>query len=271
MTIQTVHLIYFSPTNTTHKILNAIAEGYEPEEIKSFNLTLPHGFPPSAPFSNKELVLIGAPVYAGRLPVEAVKRLEPIRGNQTPAVIVVMYGNREFDDALIELKHLAEKNGFIPIAAAAFIGEHSFSTPEQPIAEGRPDADDLKMAQSFGARIQQQLTVQSSLDSWPGIEVPGKVPYKEHKAHQRIAPVSNTILCSLCLDCASVCPTSAIQLEDPHQTDADLCITCCACVKICPTGARQMKDPHIRDISNRLTNTCSKRKDPDIFLVDEAR
>lgn len=37
----------------------------------------------------------------------------------TPAIAVCVYGNRDYDDALIELKDAIEANGFKTVAAAA--------------------------------------------------------------------------------------------------------------------------------------------------------
>ena len=82
-------------------------------------------------------------MYGGRLPADAVKRLSNLKGHNTPAVIVVVYGNREYEDALLELNDLAIEAGFKPVAAGAFIGEHSYSNKDSPIAHGRPDEKDI--------------------------------------------------------------------------------------------------------------------------------
>ena len=78
------------------------------------------------------MTILSAPVYAGRLPIEAVRRLRRIKAGEAPAVVVVVYGNRAYEDALLELQDLAGEQGFRPIAAGAFIGEHSYSTTGSP-------------------------------------------------------------------------------------------------------------------------------------------
>ena len=80
-----------------------------------------------------------------------------VKGDGTPAVLVVVYGNREFEDALIELRDLMVEQGFRPVAGAAFIGEHSFSNDATPIALGRPDAEDLVKARAFGEEVRTTL------------------------------------------------------------------------------------------------------------------
>ncbi|MFN2131051.1 MAG: flavodoxin family protein [Anaerolineae bacterium] len=101
-----VRLAYFSPTHTTERVLEAIARGARAREIGRIDLT-----PPAADrtfeVSGDELAIIGAPVYGGRIPPEAARRLRQLRGNLTPAVPVVVYDNRAYEDALLELCDLA--------------------------------------------------------------------------------------------------------------------------------------------------------------------
>ena len=157
MDISTIKLAYFSPTNTTRKILSAIAEGVGAGDLEHINLTLPESGTKTFSEFNDELVVLGTPVYFGRMPTEAVKRISRLKGNNTPAVVVVVYGNREFEDTLLELRDLATKSGFIPVAGGAFIGEHSYTNPESPIAVGRPDSQDLRTAVEFGKAIKQKM------------------------------------------------------------------------------------------------------------------
>lgn len=49
------------------------------------------------------------------------------------------------------------ERGFNPVAAGAFVSEHSYSTGETPIAAGRPDADDMKAAEEFGRQVGEKL------------------------------------------------------------------------------------------------------------------
>lgn len=102
-------------------------------------------------FGPDDLVLFGVPVYGGRIPSPAVQTLRRMQGSRTPAVLVAAYGNREYDDALLELADIAAANGFIPFAAAALIAEHSIM---HSVAAGRPDAQDARKskrsAHSYG-------------------------------------------------------------------------------------------------------------------------
>jgi flavodoxin len=153
MKVKQVKLIYFSPTGTTQKVLESIAKGITVEDVEHINLTLPEGAQQTIPPFSDELVIIGAPVYGGRLPVDAINRFKQLKASKTLAILIVVYGNREFEDALLELKNLAIELGFNPVAGGAFIGEHSFATKDVPIANGRPDSLDVQKAMDFGAKI----------------------------------------------------------------------------------------------------------------------
>lgn len=122
MKINQVKLIYFSPTGTTQKVLESIAEGINVDDVEHIDLTLPEGAKQTIPSFSDELVIIGAPVYGGRLPVDVINRFKQLKANKTLAILIVVYGNREFEDALLELKNLAIELGFTPVAGGAFIG-----------------------------------------------------------------------------------------------------------------------------------------------------
>ena len=261
----TIKLLYFSPTGTTRKVLESIAKGITDSAVEHIDLTLPeNGQKPVPPFKD-EIVLIGVPVYGGRVPVEAIKRLQRITANKTLAIPVVVYGNREFEDALLELKNLATDLGFYPIAGAAFIGEHSFATRDAPIAIGRPDSQDAEIAKGFGAKIKEKISALQSLDSSIDLGIPGRFPYQSGPRAMVVAPVTKIDLCTLCGTCADVCPTAAISVDERVETTIDLCIRCCACVKSCPTAARVWEDSMMLTITNWLIENCGSRKEPQLF------
>lgn len=153
MDINSAKLIYFSPTKTTRKVIEGISQGLQVVNVEHVDLTLSDAAILKRPVFSDDLAVIGAPVYSGRLPTVAISRLRKLTGNGAPAVIVVVYGNRAYEDALLELTDVALEAGFKPIAAGAFIGEHSYSTNFTPIAVGRPDVEDLGKAKAFGKNV----------------------------------------------------------------------------------------------------------------------
>jgi len=266
--VNQVKLIYFSPTGTTQKVLESIAKGITSEDVEHINLTPPEGARQTVPSFSDELVIIGAPVYGGRLPVDAINRFKQLKASKTLAVLIVVYGNREFEDALLELKNLAVELGFIPVAGGAFIGEHSFATKDVPIANGRPDNLDVQKAVDFGAKIKDKVTALQSPDAQRGLEIPGRFPYEGGARSMAVSPETKDDICTVCGTCASVCPTAAVSINGSVATKIEICIRCCACVKNCPTGARIWEDDMMKRIANWLNENCRTRKEPQIFGID---
>jgi ferredoxin len=269
--VKRLKLIYFSPTGTTLKVLDSIAKGITVEDVEHINLTFPEGAQQTIPLFSDDLVIIGAPVYGGRLPVDAVNRFKQLKANRTLAILIVVYGNREFEDALLELKNNAIALGFIPVAGGAFIGEHSYASKNVPIAKGRPDSLDVQKAMDFGSKIKDKITALQSLDAKMDLEIPGNFPYKASGAlSMAVSPITHEDTCTVCGTCVDVCPTKAISINGSVATKIELCIRCCACVKSCPTSARVMEDSKIEKIANWLNETCSIRKEPQTFWIDGA-
>jgi ferredoxin/flavodoxin len=266
MKIASTKLIYFSPTGTTKKVIENIALGSQFVAAEHVDLTMPPSGIQQPLEMHNELAILGSPVYAGRLPANAISRFRQLKGNNTPTVIVVVYGNRAYEDALLELRNLALELGFKPIAAGAFIGEHSYSNKLTPVAVGRPDISDLIKAVRFGKAIHEKLRNIRKIDQTIPLKVPGNFPYKELRMLSGIAPVTEEIICSKCGTCASICPTAAISVGDKVVSDSSLCIRCCACIKSCPSGARIMEDQRVRQLADWLTTNCGERKEPEIYM-----
>ncbi len=263
MHIHSAQLIYFSPTNTTKKIIEAIVEGLRISRVERIDLTHPAQCTVEI---RGELAIIGGPVYGGRLPVDMISRFQRLKGKGTMAIIVVVYGNRAYEDALLELRDLVLEVGFQPIAAGAFIGEHSYSTKSAPIAAGRPDREDLNMAKEFGKIVRGKIEDMQARYQMAPLQVPGNFPYKERVLISNISPATEETLCTKCGQCASVCPSAAITISDTVVTDPSLCIRCCACIKACSTAARTMEDERMRKVAETLSLNCHQRKEPEIYI-----
>jgi len=234
--------IYFSPTRGTKKYVTAMAKALD-EGFTEIDLTSPETRKKEYSFGPEDLVVIGAPVYAGRLPLISGGLFDRIRGNQTPAIIAVTYGNREFDDALLEAKDICEAKGFVCIAAAGLLAEHTYSAK---LAGGRPDEKDLEEAAAFARKAKELYESGKGLTP----EVPGNRPYKESKRLPMKTEAGER--CTECGLCAKTCPVSAIENGPGMEADGELCIGCLACVKRCPRGARFVCDPALAAIREKL-------------------
>lgn len=269
-----ITLVYFSPTKTTETVLKAIAQGLAQSleisgsDITSVNFTRPEirqtGL---APFGGNDIVLLGAPVYAGRLPADAAGFFKKLSASGTPAILTVVYGNRAYEDALLELKDIASACGFIPVSGAAFIGEHSFASTGIPVAMNRPDGNDVKQARDFGGKTGELLKKTNGLEKSDVLKVPGNFPYRDGMGKGAPDFIEVTDMCTNCGTCATVCPSDAIDAQKGYVTMAADCILCCACIKVCPEHARVMKDGPIKDKAKWLNETCSTPKPPQVFFA----
>ncbi|RLC19998.1 MAG: hypothetical protein DRH93_14540 [Deltaproteobacteria bacterium] len=267
MSFNNTILLYFSPTATTRIILEEIAKGIGKDVSVTIDITSPEVRNQPPPEFGDALVLIGAPVYGGRLPKDAALYFKAVRASGSLAVLVVLYGNREFEDTLLELKDIAVEDGFSPLAAGAFIGEHSFTNDEYLIAKNRPDEKDRKKAFLFGEQIADLLNRNENPASLPHVDVPGNFPYKESMPSGSFQFIDVTPDCDGCGICLTVCPENAIDEADTWSTIDESCIYCCACIKACPQKARLMKDSPMKDKAKWLSENCARRKEPRTFLT----
>lgn len=255
MNVEKCILAYFSPTGTTYKVARAIAEG-SGYPITEMDLSKADC---NAELTDNSVLLAAIPVYGGRVPAVAIERLRRLHGNGQRAVAVAVYGNREFDDALLELKDAMEDNGFCVIAAGAFIAEHSIV---RSIAVGRPDANDLKIAHQFGADIMRKLGDSEHLDT---VTVPGNNPYVAVKPSAFHPKASDA--CVQCGQCAQQCPVGAIPMENPNETLDSVCINCMRCIKVCPVQARALPAPFLEGATKMLEEKAAGYKLPQLFGI----
>ena len=259
-------LIYFSPTGTSRKILEHIAQGMGRKTYSVLDITGEAVRNQPAPELADELVLIGAPVYSGRVAPLAAAYFKQLKANKVPAILVVLYGNREYEDALVELGDICADCGICPLAAAAFIGEHSFSHENCLIAPGRPDADDLALAEKWGEKLGNMLEGVTSVDG-DALELPGNRPYREGKGAAPISAIQVSEACTGCETCMDVCPVDGVD-PDTFASVANVCIMCCACVRACPENARSIAPGPFMDVAQWLHENFSARKEPEFFGCD---
>ncbi len=266
MNIESVKLVFFSPTGTTKAVLQGIARGINQDNVELLDITTPEARKEPLKTSEDELLVIGVPVYMGRVPALIIEWLNTIQAHNTPTVCVVLYGNRVYEDALLELNNIVMKCGGIPIAGGAYIGEHSFSNTETPIARGRPNDDDLHHAEEFGCKIREKLQSVSSVSELSETLVPGMYPYRGDSTLWNVDFIAVSDACVQCGICAARCPAGAIDRQHSSVINQETCITCCACIKNCPKHARIMKPGLVQEASVRLSTLYHEPKMPEFFL-----
>lgn len=265
--------IYFSATGTSKKVALAISQSiateFVVEDITFQSLQ-------NTTYATNDLLCVAVPVYGGGVAPVALKRLDAIRGNNTPAVVVVVYGNRNFERAAVQMSDFLAERGFITIAVAAFVGEHSYSTEQYPIAVGRPAEGDINDAKHFGQLVKEKLATGIESVDVSALQCPDSgeenvkafVEFvKGYQAGQaknpiKLLPITDEDRCVMCGVCVDVCPMEAIDRENVSVVDSTLCIKCCACVKECPKEAKTLNSP----FAPMLSKYFSQSK-PNVWLV----
>lgn len=235
-----------------------------------YEFTLPKNREDEVIFGQGDLVVLGTPVIAGRVPNLLLPYLkEKIKGKGALGVPVVSFGNRDFDDALIELRDMMEVQGFQTIAGGAFVSEHSFS---HKLGAGRPDEKDCVMLREFGTKIAEKLK-NGWTYSYPAF-VKGQEPIRSYftprDRHEvaidirKVKPKTGANCCD-CGICAAVCPMGAISREDVTKIPGT-CMKCCACIKKCPVNAKFFDDEGFIYHKEELEELYERRKEAEYFL-----
>jgi ferredoxin/flavodoxin len=271
---------FYSATQTTKKVVTAVAdriaeklagEDGRPLMRAEFDFSRPGVRAGKASFSATDIVVFGTPTYAGRVPNLMLKFIQTIEGGGAVAVPIVLYGNRNFDDSLVELRDLLYKDGFYPVAAAAFVGEHSFS---YILGAGRPDDADMEKAAAFADGAAEAVRAFTP-EGFTPVEVEGVPdPYRGYYQPQdrngnpidirKVKPLTNE-KCTNCKLCADICPMGAIDREDVKEVPG-ICIKCGACTKRCPEGAKYYEDPGFLYHKTELEEVYTRRAEPALFL-----
>lgn len=269
-----LYTICFSPTGGTKKAADIISRAWDKEngcqeacEKNVIDLSLTEEDYSKYCFTEEDVCLVAAPSFGGRVPAPVVERLKKMEGRGARAILMAVYGNRAFEDTLLELEDTLLEAGFSCVAAVAAVAEHSIM---HQFGQGRPDEEDVKELAGFAEKIKQRLSEKESAQAGPETkkdrirELPGNRPYREYNGVPFKPEGGNS--CTRCGLCAKQCPADAIPLEDPSSVDKEKCISCMRCVSVCPRHARDLNKLVLFAASQKMKKACSDRKKNELFM-----
>ncbi len=276
MQFKKVSAVYFSPASSTRFITEFMASRLAKQmhylKMDTFNFTLPKKQNTTIHFQKDQLVVFGMPTYAGRIPQKILPIVKKnFFGEGTPVIPVVTFGNRNYDSSLTELANILEENGFLPIAAGAFVCRHVFSNI---IARGRPDAQDIDEMNQFVKKA-ARILMKNEVDKLQRVVIQGGAsvaPYYTPLGIDgkpvnflNVKPKTDVNLCNQCGKCEQSCPMGAIDYEDCTVV-VGTCIKCQACIRQCPVGAKYFDDPAFLSHVEMLEKSCAEPKENEVFF-----
>ena len=248
--------IVFSPTGGTQKVADSIMKDWD-TPVTKVDLTDPALDISGVRLDSEDIVLIAVPSFGGRVPGLAAQRLQALQGNGAWAVLVCVYGNRAYEDTLVEMQDIAQKSGLRVAAGVSAIAEHSIV---HQYAAGRPNQADKDGLALLGKKILEKI----SNGGEPVSDLPGNRPYKKAGGGGLVPKAGQG--CIRCGACAAGCPAQAIPKDDPKATDGKKCISCMRCVVRCPKSARKVNSAMVAAAALALKKACSERKENELFL-----
>lgn len=251
-----LYAFYFSPTGGTKNILDIFLSKWNCNKIL-IDLSNNNTNLKDVIFKKDDVCVVAVPSFSGRVPQFIIPKLSKLNGAGAKTVLITAFGNRAFDDTLLELFNTMTKADFICFAAMAAVTRHSVMPK---YGNGRPDFGDIAQIKEFSEKCRNKFA--QCVNS---VDLPGNFPYRRYRSIP-IKPKVNRS-CNKCGLCAKRCPVKAIDPQKLNTTDKNKCISCLQCVANCPRKARYINKFFLKIAEIKMKKLCVDRKENSYFIT----
>lgn len=202
--------LYFSPLGGTasmiHKLAGDIANELQdcsPDDLRLECYDLLHMKDSAPQMDDETIAVIGMPVYVGKIPVPGMNAISMLNGNGAMAFTAVSYGSRTYGNALYELGHFAEAQGFKVVGAGAFAVKYGAGLRRRRPSGIHVDSSSLaEFGKAASAKI-RRLTgcdVEGLKIKPAPLEVSGRLPvHRVSRISPKAAEIAQDILQRVCI------------------------------------------------------------------------
>ncbi len=239
---------YFSATGNTQKIAGAMTTRLTElgAQVQKLDITPPEARKPGINLSPYHAAVFGSPIHSMRAPRLVRDWLDTLDGAGMKCAMFFTYGGFQVHPTHNDTRERLRRRGFTVVASAEFLGAHTFNLSGWQSMIGRPEDEDLRVAEQYADVIFHRFTgedaeVVEDLDPGPYSEEQlDRFEEFRYKAVYQL-PTRSGADCSMCMRCQEECPAGAIEAET-GEAQAGKCICCLHCVQICPDAVLKIND-----------------------------
>ncbi len=273
MKINRIRGVFFSGTSNTAKAVTILVERLsELFEVQNqiICVNTPATRKSIVDCNETDLLVVGTPTYDGRVPKFLLPYLNSnVVGKNTLVVPLCTFGNRGFDDTLIELRDVLESRGFRSVGAAAVVGQHALAPR---VATGRPNINDKRTLLQLAIELKKKIDDLDEVPEFP-LDVSGNDPVGPYNTPRdrygypvnisKVRPKTSKEHLDTAKLTIKLCPVGAIA-PDGVQIPGP-CMRCGSCIKLSPRGAKYYDDKDMLFYKGELEYQYRSPKATEIF------
>ena len=186
-----------------------------------------------------DILVIGIPVFSGRIPTPCLTQIKSLQGSHTPAIAVAVYGNRDYDDACWNCKIFEQQDSAQSVQQRSLLSIPSL----QRLRRAAGCRGSLKKLTNFQRLCAERLKKLARILWKPNYKIKGEstLPGDSNVSHQAFGEYKMY----RCGVCARICPVHAIDSANPRKTDRSLCISCTACIDCLSTKRQEFSTSYV--------------------------